>query len=91
MTALVYLLSPATLIFECELFYTSTISLLLLVSVFYLIRLTESGKGRYAFGFIFPHGLALPDPQCISYFLVDSSLWLSLLFYFRKKAVLYKP
>lgn len=52
--AIAYLLSPATLVFECELFYTTSISLLLLISVFYIIRLTESGKAINAMGVVFP-------------------------------------
>ncbi len=39
--ALAYMLSPATLIFETELFYTIFVSFLLLLSVFYLIRLSD--------------------------------------------------
>ena len=33
-----YLLSPATLIFECELFYTTFVSLLLLTTVYFIFR-----------------------------------------------------
>src|SRR5882757_9634759 len=36
---LVYLLSPSLIIFESELFYTTFISMLLLISAFYLLRL----------------------------------------------------
>src|SRR5450755_3264078 len=57
LVALAYILSPATLLFECELFYTTSISLLLLISVFYLIRITESGTGWNAFGVIIPLAL----------------------------------
>jgi len=35
---LLYLLSPATLIFECELFYTTFVSLLLLTTVYFIFR-----------------------------------------------------
>ncbi len=85
LTALVYLLSPATLIFECELFYTSTISLFLLLAVYYLIRFTVSGRRSSAFCFIFPLVLL-----CLTRS-VYHILWLfiicgCLLFYFRKKA-----
>ncbi len=52
--ALLFLLSPATLLFECELFYTSSVSLLLLVSVYFLIRLSESKNHWFAFGFMAP-------------------------------------
>src|SRR5216684_3692926 len=39
--ALLYLLSPAAIIFENELFYTSFITLLLLIATFYLVSLEE--------------------------------------------------
>jgi hypothetical protein len=55
--SLIYLLSPATLVFECELFYTTTISCLLLLSVFYLVRFTSSAKGLDALGIFFPLAL----------------------------------
>jgi hypothetical protein len=85
LTAIVYLLSPATLIFECELFYTSTISLFLLLAVFYLIRFTVTGSRSSAFCFILPLVLL-----CLTRS-VYHILWLiiicsCLLFYFRKKA-----
>lgn len=54
LAALVYILSPATIIFEAELFYTGLVSLFLLISVFYLIRLTESDRWLNAFGIFFP-------------------------------------
>lgn len=38
---LIYLLSPATLILETELFYTTFISLLLLLSIFFLLRFQQ--------------------------------------------------
>ena len=82
---LAYLLSPATLIFECEVFYTTTISLLLLVSVYYLVRITESGKTRYVFGIIFPMVLLCLTRSVyhIIWFILIVSF---LLFYFRKKS-----
>jgi hypothetical protein len=84
MVALVYILSPATLIFETELFYTSFVSLLLLASVFYMIRLTESNRWN-AFGVIFPLVIL-----CLTRS-VYHILWLFIvvaliLFYFRRKA-----
>jgi hypothetical protein len=89
LVALVYILSPATLIFECELFYTTFISLLLLISVYYLIRFSESCSWRNAFGFIFPMTLI-----CLTRS-VYHIVWLImvvviLLIYFRNKAVLNK-
>jgi hypothetical protein len=85
--AIAYVLSPATLVYECELFYTTAISLFLLLSVFYLIRLTESANGMNAFGFIFPLSLL-----CLTHS-VYHIFWLMLiiglvLYYFRRKAVL---
>jgi hypothetical protein len=85
--SLAYILSPATLIFECELFYTTTISLFLLISVFYLIRITASGTVWNAFGIIFPLVLLCLTRSIyhiVWLFIVISSL----LFYFRKKPVL---
>lgn len=83
--ALAYILSPATLVFECELFYTTIISLLLLLAVYYLIRLSASGKISDGVGFFFPLVLL-----CLTRS-VYHILWLAivtglLLFYFRKKA-----
>jgi len=82
--AMAYLLSPATLIFECEIFYTTTISLLLLVSVYFLVRLTESGKNRNVFGIIIPMVLLCLTRSVyhIVWFILIVSF---LLFYFRKK------
>jgi hypothetical protein len=81
--AMVYLLSPATLVYECELFYTTTISFLLLLSVFYLVRFTWSGKESQLIGIFLPLTLL-----CLSRS-VYHLLWLSivlvcLLYYFRK-------
>lgn len=87
--ALAYILSPATLVFECELFYTTFISFLLLIAVFSLIGLTENDCWRNVLGFFCPLTLI-----CLTrsvYHLV----WLSaaiilILFYFRKKEVFHK-
>ncbi len=49
----IYLLSPATILFENELFYTSFISLLLLISCFFLIQFKESLKKTSILGFFF--------------------------------------
>jgi hypothetical protein len=58
---LIYLLSPALIIFESELFYTTFISMLLLISAFFLLRLTNSttsghttGKWKYTAGICLP-------------------------------------
>jgi hypothetical protein len=89
LAALVYLLSPATLIFENELFYTTAISFLLLLATYFLIRFANSGKGWDAFGIFFPLTLL-----CLTRS-VYHIIWLfvvsvSLLYYFRKTASLYK-
>jgi hypothetical protein len=52
--SLFYLLSPATLIFECELFYTTLISLLLLVTIFFLIRFGSVKSSLNALGIFLP-------------------------------------
>ena len=49
--SLIYLLSPATLIFECELFYTSFISMLLLISFFFLINIQQKPGWGNSIGF----------------------------------------
>ena len=52
--SLLYLLSPASIIFENELFYTSFITLLLLTSCYYLTALKRSINWRKATGFFLP-------------------------------------
>lgn len=89
LAALLYILSPATIIFEAELFYTGLVSLFLLISVFYLIRLTESDRWLNAFGIFFPLTLL-----CLTRS-VYHIVWLfiiaaTLIFYFRRKAPLNK-
>jgi hypothetical protein len=49
--SLIYLLSPATLIFECELFYTTLVSMLLLISCWFLIDIREKPGWRSTIGF----------------------------------------
>lgn len=60
---LIYLLSPALIIFESELFYTTFISMLLLISAYFLLRLTDlinpttgdaSGRSKYIIGICLP-------------------------------------
>ncbi len=89
LTALGYMLSPATLIFETELFYTCFVSFLLLISVFFLIRLSESERSWDAFAFIFPLVLL-----CLTRSVYHIS-WLffvtaCLIFYYRRSAVVSK-
>jgi hypothetical protein len=51
---LLYLLSPASIIFENELFYTSFISMLLLISCFFLLDLPKGIRAGNAIGFLLP-------------------------------------
>ena len=88
-TALVYLISPATLIFENELFYTTTISFLLLVSVYFLIRFSLSEKGGNAFGIFCPLTL-LCLTRSVYHITWLVILSVSLLIYFRRNRSLYK-
>jgi Dolichyl-phosphate-mannose-protein mannosyltransferase len=55
--SLIYLLSPATMLFENELFYTSFITLLLLLSCNYLLQYQASGKPGKLLGFFIPLAL----------------------------------
>jgi len=55
--SLIYLLSPATMLFENELFYTSLITLLLLISCNYLLQYQGSGKPGKLLGFFLPLAL----------------------------------
>ncbi|HWB90872.1 MAG TPA: hypothetical protein VG605_03430, partial [Puia sp.] len=56
--ALLYMLSPALLIFETELFYTTFISLLLLLSAFFLIRLKTDRRWTTIAGICAPLAIA---------------------------------
>lgn len=51
---LLYLLSPATLIFESELFYTTFISMLLLLSVHFVVRFREKETFKNSLGIFIP-------------------------------------
>ncbi|MFI5151742.1 MAG: hypothetical protein ACHQET_00320 [Chitinophagales bacterium] len=55
--AIAYLLSPATMIYECELFYTTCISLLLLLSIYFLQKFQDSPSWRNSVGVFFPLAL----------------------------------
>jgi hypothetical protein len=52
--SMIYLLSPATMVFENELFYTTFISLLLLTSCYYLQDLQKKVTWENASSFFFP-------------------------------------
>lgn len=55
--SLIYLLSPATMLFENELFYTSLITLLLLISCNCLVTYQITGKQGKLLGFFLPLAL----------------------------------
>jgi len=82
--ALVYLLSPATLIFENELFYTTVVSLFLLIGVYFLIRFTFSGNSWNALGIFFPLTL-LCLTRSVYHIIWLIILCAVLLYYFRNK------
>jgi hypothetical protein len=52
--SLFYMLSPAAIVYENELFYTSFVSLLFLVCAFFLLNLRERISWKYALGFFIP-------------------------------------
>jgi 4-amino-4-deoxy-L-arabinose transferase-like glycosyltransferase len=84
--SLLYLLSPALMIFEAELFYTTFISMLLLISTFFLLDLEQKPGWKSVLGFFLP--LALVCLTRSMYHLV----WLivigiTILFYYRKNLV----
>jgi hypothetical protein len=56
--SLIYLLSPGTMLFENELFYTSFISMLLLTAAYFLCRLQDSITVKNVAGFFIPVVLA---------------------------------
>ncbi|MDP4250641.1 MAG: hypothetical protein Q8918_11085 [Bacteroidota bacterium] len=87
--SLAYLLSPATLIYECELFYTSFISLLLLISVYFLIRIPGKSSWSNTIGFFLPLVL-LGLTRSVYHILWLSAVAGVFLFYFRTKPVFYK-
>ena len=89
LAALFYILSPATIVFEAELFYTSLVSLFLLVSVFYLIRFTESDSWLNAFGIFFPLTL-LCLTRSVYHIVWLFIIAVTLIFYYRRKASLNK-
>lgn len=81
--SLTYILSPALMIFESGLFYTTFISMLLLISVFFLLRLEENRSPGNASGFFLP-----PVVLCLTCSMFHL-IWLAatcavILFYFRK-------
>jgi hypothetical protein len=82
--SLIYLLSPATLVLETELFYTTFISMLLLLGVYFLLRFRL--KQNWANGFCIFIPLAVLCLTRSMYHL----LWLlviavSVLYYYKKK------
>ena len=87
--AIAYLISPATLIFECELFYTTFASLLLLLSVFYLIRLQASQRLRDVVGVILPL-VAICLTRSVYHITWLMVIFIILIYYFKSKAIFNK-
>jgi hypothetical protein len=52
--SLFYLLSPAAIVYESELFYTSFVTLLFLICAWFLLHLTKHISWKHAFGFFTP-------------------------------------
>ena len=82
--AIGFLLSPATLIYECELFYTTFISLLLLISIYFLIRLQSKSTWVNAAGFFLPLAL-LCLTRSVYHIIWLLAIIVILLFYFKGK------
>ncbi len=87
--AIGFLLSPATLIYECELFYTTFISLLLLISIYFLIRLQSKSAWVNAAGFFLPLAL-LCLTRSVYHIIWLLAIMVILLFYFNGKTVFRK-
>jgi hypothetical protein len=82
--SLIYLLSPATLILETELFYTTFISMLLLMSVYFLLRFQQKQNWLNGFGIFLPLAfLCLTRSMYHLAWLL--AIALIVLFYYRKK------
>jgi hypothetical protein len=82
--SLIYLLSPASMILENELFYTTFISMLLLLGSFFLLRLQERITWKAATGFLLPLVIV-----CLSRSMYHL-LWLfvislAIIFYYRRR------
>jgi hypothetical protein len=86
LVAVIYIISPATLAFECELFYTTFVSLFLLLSVFYLIRLTENGTVGNAIALVLPMVILCLTRSSyhIAWLFIVSAM---LIYYFRRKKI----
>lgn len=83
--SLLYVLSPATMILENELFYTTFITMLLLTSSYFLIQFTRRNNYWFAIGFLLPLAFA-----CLTRGMYNIG-WLVVIalvsiFYFRKTA-----
>jgi hypothetical protein len=82
--SLIYLLSPATLILETELFYTTFISMLLLLSVFFLLHFQQKQNWLNGLGIFFPLAILCLTRSMyhVAWLLVIA---LAVLFYYRSK------
>ncbi|MBC7866666.1 MAG: glycosyltransferase family 39 protein, partial [Gloeobacteraceae cyanobacterium ES-bin-316] len=83
--SLIYLLSPATMILENELFYTTFITMLLLISCNCLLRFTKTHSLKYVWGFFLSLSVV-----CLTRSMYNI-MWLvviaiAVIFYFRKTA-----
>ncbi len=83
--SLLYLLSPATIIFENELFYTSFISLMFLTSAWSLISLRQTIDWKHTAGFVIPL-LAIAMTRSMYHLVWLLAIIAAIVFLYRKKA-----
>jgi hypothetical protein len=83
--SLFYLLSPATILFENELFYTSFISLMFLISAFSLLALRQTIDFRNTAGFLIPL-LAIAMTRSMYHLVWLLVIIAAIVFFYRKKA-----
>jgi hypothetical protein len=81
--SLLYLLSPGTMVFENELFYTSLITLLFLISISYLLNFTKGINWSSAIGFFLP--LTIICLTRSMYHVVFFLLLIAVIIYFRHR------
>ncbi|RYF91785.1 MAG: hypothetical protein EOO03_00500 [Chitinophagaceae bacterium] len=86
MLAMLFMLSPATMILENELFYTSFMTMLLLLSCYNLLRFSKQQSYLVAWGIFLPLAIASLTRSMynISWLIVVS---LALIIYFKKSGV----
>jgi len=86
--SLLYLLSPATLIFESELFYTTFISMLLLLSIYFLIRFNQNETTLNSLGIFTP--LAILCLTRSMYHLLWLLVFIAIILFYYKKSTGFK-